>query len=85
MLYTVYVIVNESNSVKFYIGQTVDIERRMIQHNSTENHVGKYTKNKGLWKLMHSEKFFTRTEALKREKQLKSFRGREWIKNNILK
>lgn len=83
-MYTVYAIVSDSSG-KIYIGQTVDIENRLVQHNSTsEKHVGMYTlKNKGPWRLIHSESFETRTEALKREKQLKSFRGREWIKGKL--
>jgi len=45
----------------------------------------RYTyKQKGPWQLIHKEKYSTRGEAMKREKFLKSGRGREWIKANIL-
>lgn len=67
---------------KIYIGQTADIEKRLISHNrKIGNH---YTaKFHGEWKLIYKESVATRSEALKREKQLKSFRGREFLKQFI--
>ncbi len=81
-MFTVYSILSESTN-KIYIGQTIDLETRLVQHNDCdENHLGKFTKqNKGPWKLVYKEEHKTRAEALKREKQLKSFRGREFIRN----
>jgi len=83
-MFIVYAICSKSNK-KIYIGQTMDIEMRLKQHNEEgNNHVGKYTKqNKGPWKLIYTESHNTRSEALKREKQLKSFRGREFIRKLI--
>jgi len=83
-MFTVYVIISEKIG-KIYIGQTIDLDIRLNQHNDKGgNHLGKFTQyNKGPWKVIYSEKCMTRTEALKREKQLKSFRGREFIKNLI--
>jgi putative endonuclease len=83
-MFTVYEIISKSTN-KIYIGQTMDIELRLRQHNGLENGCrSKYTKqNKGPWILLYSEDHKTRTEALKREKQLKSYRGRESIKNLI--
>ena len=83
-MFTVYAIVSESSG-KIYIGQTIDINLRLKQHNTEgEEHLSKYTKqNKGPWKLIYTELLETRTKALIREKQLKSFRGREFIKKLI--
>ena len=83
-MFIVYAICSKSNK-KIYIGQTMDIEMRLKQHNEEgNNHVRKYTKqNKGPWKLIYTESHNTRSEALKREKQLKSFRGREFIRKLI--
>jgi predicted GIY-YIG superfamily endonuclease len=45
----------------------------------------RYThKQKGSWHLIYSEELATRSEAMQREKFLKSGQGREWIKDNIL-
>lgn len=81
-MFIVYAIYSELNK-KIYIGQTMDIQMRLKQHDDGgDNHVGKYTKqNKGPWKLIYTESHKTRIKALKREKQLKSFKGREFIKN----
>jgi len=83
-MFTVYAIYSKTCN-KIYIGQTIDLENRLREHNSSgANHLGKFTQqNKGPWALLHEEKFTTRPEALRREKQLKSFRGREFIKNLI--
>ena len=37
----------------------------------------------GKWALVYQEELETRRESLKREKQLKSYRGRQFIKNLI--
>ena len=83
-MFTVYAIISESTG-KIYIGQTINLIERLKQHNANDSaHLGQFTKqNMGPWKLIHSEEYKTRSEALKREKQLKSYRGREFIKNLI--
>ena len=63
-----------------YTGQTPDLERRLAEHNSGLSKSTKHGKN---WKYIHMEAFPTRSEAMKREKWLKSGIGREWIKRNI--
>jgi len=60
----------------------MDINERLQQHN---NHTFKgYTARfEGEWKLIYTESVATRSEALKREKQLKSYQGRQFIKSHI--
>lgn len=49
-----------------------------------EHTLGGYTSRfNGEWILIYTENFKTRAEAIKRERQLKSFRGREFIRKNI--
>jgi len=82
-MFTVYAIISESTD-KIYIGQTIDLVVRLEQHNNVEKHLSQFTsQNKGPWKLIYKEEYKTRGEALKREKQLKSYRGREFIRNLI--
>lgn len=83
-MFIVYAITSESSG-KLYIGQTIDLEARLKQHNAfDETHLSQFTRqNKGPWTLIYKEEYQTRSEALKREKQLKSYRGREFIKNLI--
>ncbi|MDO8466799.1 MAG: GIY-YIG nuclease family protein [bacterium] len=80
-MFTIYAIYNKQNK-KFYIGQTDDLEQRIKFHNE-KMFKGYTSRFDGSWELIYSETVSTRPEALLREKQLKSFRGREFIKKQI--
>ncbi|RJQ58054.1 MAG: GIY-YIG nuclease family protein [Stygiobacter sp.] len=67
---------------KIYIGQTCDLTSRLIEHNSGKSF---YTKRFIPWEIIYTEEFETRGEAMKREKQLKSQKGREFVWNIIKK
>jgi putative endonuclease len=77
-MFTVYVLYSKTFQKK-YTGFTQDIERRIIQHN--QGLLGKYTKGKGPWVLIYSETYQTKREAIIREKELKTGKGRDFIKN----
>ena len=62
-MFFVYILQSQKD-LSFYVGQTDNIERRIVEHNSSKN---KYTKNKVPWKLVYKEFFVTRGEAMKRE------------------
>ena len=82
-MFIVYVLKSESTDKK-YIGQTADMNRRLFQHNDSSNNFSEYTKkNKGPWKLVYKEEYESRQEAMKREKQLKGYRGRQFIRSKI--
>ncbi|OGE94523.1 MAG: hypothetical protein A3B10_02430 [Candidatus Doudnabacteria bacterium RIFCSPLOWO2_01_FULL_44_21] len=85
-MFIVYVI-RSTSSGKIYIGYTSDIEKRVKQHNLELPHRSKsYTyKNKGPWRIIYKEEYNTRIEAVKREKQLKSSKGRDYIKKLLNK
>ena len=84
MPFWVYILQNDLTG-KLYKGQTSDLERRIERHNTHESGSMRYThKQKGHWRLIHSEQHATRSEAMKREKFFKSGQGREWIKDYIL-
>ena len=77
-MYTVYVIKSQSNLI--YIGQTDNLARRLSQHQKGQS---KYTKRDSGWRLIYSEEYQTRAEAMQREKWLKSGIGREWLKSKF--
>ncbi|RJQ32423.1 GIY-YIG nuclease family protein [Candidatus Parcubacteria bacterium] len=78
MNYYVYIVKNSAG--KIYVGQTYDISKRMAEHNE----LGKgFTSKFRPWKLIYSEIFLSRKEAMAREKYLKTGTGRDWIKNNV--
>ncbi len=82
-MFTVYVLYNREND-KIYIGQTANINKRIIEHNDPNNSLSKYTKKiSGEWEIIYKEIAITRKLAMKRERELKSFRGREVIRKNI--
>jgi putative endonuclease len=75
-MYFVYVLGNPV-AKKHYTGFTADLVQRLGQHNSG---VTKSTKNRGKWVLLYSEEFATRPEAMRRERFLKSGKGREELR-----
>ena len=79
-MYFVYVIENETGRI--YIGQTQDLQNRINRHNNLKlNKKNSYTsKNKGWWIYIYVEGCDSRAEAKIREKQLKTSRGRNFIK-----
>jgi len=74
-MFIVYVI--ESREGYRYTGYTRDLQKRLDQHNSG---VSRWTKRGSDWRLVYSEKFPDKTDALKRELYLKSGHGREYIR-----
>jgi putative endonuclease len=82
-MFNVYVLINPQRRI--YIGQTDDLNRRIVEHNSIDHNPCKYTsKFPGPWRLIHYEQYPTRSEAMIREKWLKGTSGRRWIKNSLL-
>jgi len=80
-MYTVYVIHNKVHD-KIYIGQTKDLTERMRMHN--EHLLKGFTSRfSGEWFVVYREEVESRQQALIKEKQLKSFRGREFIRKFI--
>jgi len=72
MDYYVYILESEVTG-SFYIGQTQDIEGRLEKHN--RGYV-KSTKSKRPWKLVYTQTVESRSEAVKRERYLKSLHKR---------
>ena len=75
-MYVVYVLRSLVNK-RLYIGQTNDLSRRLLEHNQGHS---RYTKLTKPFELIYQEEFFTRSEAVNRELELKSGKGREWLK-----
>jgi putative endonuclease len=75
MPFYVYILQSESTA-RYYVGQTQDIETRVAYH--TANYA-KSLKNRGPWQLVYQERHATRAEAVRRERQIKSWKDRAMI------
>lgn len=63
-----YVYIVRCADGTLYTGWTTDISNRLEAHNSGAG--AKYTKGRGPVRLLYSEAFEAKSEALKREKQI---------------
>ena len=81
MEYFVYILKSEIDG-RLYKGQTADIEKRLIEHNSGKT---KSTKGYRPWKVVHFETFDSREAAVLREKYFKTGIGREFLKQKLKK
>ena len=77
MTYTVYILISLNDS-KRYIGMTSNLDRRLIEHHSG---LVKSTKNRRPMKLIYTEEFDSKEDAMKRESFFKSGKGREFLKS----
>ncbi len=74
MQYHIYIL--ECADKTLYTGWTTDIQKRVITHN-TSKLGAKYTSIRRPVKLVYSESFETRSEAMKRECELKKLTRKE--------
>ncbi len=77
----VYIIYSRK-SCRYYTGSTSDIKRRLVEHNAGKT---RSTKSFRPWVLIYQEKFDTKTEARKREIQIKKYKGGEAFKSLLRK
>ena len=81
MRFSTYVLYSPTFD-QIYIGYSSNVEERLKSHNELARKG--WTVRFRPWVLVHIESFDTKKEAMIREKQLKSARGREWIRKHIL-
>ena len=69
-MYFVYLI--ECRDGSLYAGITTDVKRRLEEHKSGKG--GRYTRAKGVKKIIHTEEYPNRSSALKREAEIKKWK-----------
>ncbi|PIP23323.1 MAG: excinuclease ABC subunit C [Candidatus Nealsonbacteria bacterium CG23_combo_of_CG06-09_8_20_14_all_38_19] len=79
-MFCLYILYSNKEK-QLYVGQTSNLEERLREHLSGKNFS---TKSKLPLSLIHTEFYKTRSEAMKREKFLKSLYGSKF-KSEILK
>ena len=65
---------------KYYVGSCQDVNERLRKHNT--NHSG-FTGKTGDWIIKWIEEHANKTDALKREKQIKAWKSRKMIEKLI--
>ncbi len=78
--YFVYVLQSEKTGA-FYKGQIQNLSQRLSEHSSGRT---QSIKSGIPWKLIYSEKFSSRSEAVQREKYFKSAAGRKFLQKQII-
>lgn len=73
-LFWVYMLemLGKNNKKAYYIGYTSNLIKRIAQHKSGKG--ARYTKGKKIIKLVYTESYSTRSEAMKREIALKKLK-----------
>jgi putative endonuclease len=79
VIYYIYILQSEVDS-SYYIGQTNNLDDRLRRHNEGRSN---YTRSKKPWKLVYTEKFDSRKEAVRRETEIKSKKSRAFIEQLI--
>ena len=75
----VYILESDTDG-SFYIGHTAHLAERLRRHNEGRS---QYTRAKVPWSLVHKEEYLTRSEAMKREQELKNKKNRDYIKHLV--
>jgi len=65
-------ILKSLKSRKHYVGHTENMEKRIVRHNSG---MVKSTKSGRPWEVLYIERFSTKSEAYRRELEIKSYKG----------
>ena len=79
MSYTVYILYSETTS-GYYTGYSANISKRIKQHNDG---LTPSTKGKGPWKIVYTEIYQNKRDALKRERFLKKQKNRDFYQKLI--
>ena len=78
-MHQVYILQSQKDN-GYYIGSTSDIGKRLFDHNRGKT---QSTRHRRPLELVLLEKYNTKTEALKREKYLKSLKNVPYLKKII--
>lgn len=78
-MYYFYILYSERRN-RYYHGHTSNIDIRLKRHNEGWT---KSTKSGRPWELMYFEEYFTKSEAIKRELEVKGWKNRKLVEELI--
>ncbi|WP_317898971.1 GIY-YIG nuclease family protein [Aurantibacillus circumpalustris] len=76
-MFFVYILYSKVKD-KYYVGQTDNLETRLVSHNSGTS---PYTSIASDWEIVYFEQYATRTETRKRENAIKRKKSRKYIES----
>jgi len=79
-----WVYILENPGGRLYVGSTDDLPRRVAEHNDPDRARSKYTAKHRPWTLVWAESHSTRSDAVQRERFIKSRKSAAWIRANLL-
>ena len=69
-------IIYSDNIDRYYVGVTENLKLRLERHNLGW---GRYTKRGIPWVIVYSENYLIKTDAFKREREIKKYKSRMYI------
>src|SRR2546428_5512797 len=81
-MFWVYILQNPRG--RFYTGHTDDLIKRVANHNRTDKVSGKFTRKNGPWVLVWFEQHSDRSSAVRREREIKSWKSARLIQTRLL-
>ena len=82
-MFSVYILQNPKG--RFYIGYTHNLDARVTSHNRTDKISGKFTRKNEPWILVWSEGHSDRSNAVRREREIKSWKSARLIRERLLR
>ena len=79
-MFWVYILQSQTSG-RYYIGYTSNLQNRLSKHNRGLTPTTR--RLKGPWEIVYTETFKTKSEAIKREKQLKRWKDKNRIERLI--
>jgi putative endonuclease len=79
----VYILQNPTG--RFYIGHTVNLGIRIMNHNRSDKIAGKFTRKNGRWILVWSEEHPDWAAAMRREREIKNWKSARRIRDHLPK
>ncbi len=80
MQFCVYIIYSEAID-QYYVGHSSDLTDRLFRHNNSGS---KATKKANDWKIVYTESYETRSEATRRESEIKKKKSRKYIEQLLV-
>lgn len=78
-MYYLYILCNKETD-RYYVGSTSDLKRRLQQHRSGQTRTTRVLKT---FELVYKEEYNDELSARNREKQLKSYKSKSYLKKLI--